>query len=138
MAAPEVWQLVLERVQAFEMPPKGKLDFGKHQALMGWLRELHRPDSGDCDQVASDRNTSSYHGYVMSRRLNRAEYNNTVRGPIGVDLHLQELLPSDGGGGEGFDTAGSALFHLVHSHREILGRGRAHRPHRPPQVIQPG
>jgi hypothetical protein len=46
----------------------------------------------------------------MSRRLNRAEYNNTVRDLFGVDLHLEELLPADGGGGEGFDTSGNALF----------------------------
>jgi hypothetical protein len=46
----------------------------------------------------------------MSRRLNRAEYNNTVRDLFGVDLHVQDSLPADGGGGEGFDTTGSALF----------------------------
>src|ERR1041384_507764 len=46
----------------------------------------------------------------MSRRLNRAEYNNTVRDLFGVDLRVQDLLPADGGGGEGFDTVGSALF----------------------------
>jgi hypothetical protein len=109
---PATWQLVLERVQAFEMPPKGnpELEFSIHQKLMGWLRALPRPDTVDCDQLASDRNTSFYRGYVMSRRLNRAEYNATIRDLIGLDLHLQELLPADGGGGEGFDTSGNALF----------------------------
>ena len=111
-AAPQVWETVLERVQSYEMPPKGRpdLEFTPHQHLVDWLRRLSKSPDADCDQVASDRNTSSYHGYVISRRLNPAEYNNTVRDLIGVDLHLQELLPSDGGGGEGFDTAGSALF----------------------------
>src|ERR1043165_318697 len=111
-AAPEVWQLVLERVQAFEMPPakEPELDFSKHQDLMKWLRALPKPENPDCDQLASDRNTSFYSGYVMSRRLNRAEYHNTVRDLFGVDLPVQDLLPADGGGGEGFDTAGSALF----------------------------
>jgi hypothetical protein len=111
-AAPDTWQRVLERVQAFEMPPKGKpeLDFSKHEKLMKWLRELPRPGEGDCDQLASDRNTSFYRGYVMSRRLNRAEYNCTIRDLIGLDLHLDDLLPADGGGGEGFDTTGNALF----------------------------
>jgi mono/diheme cytochrome c family protein len=108
----EVWQHVFERVQAFEMPPRNspELGFNEHQTLMRWLRALPSPPKPDCDQLASDRNTSFYAGYVMSRRLNRAEYNNTVRDLIGVELHLEELLPADGGGGEGFDTAGSALF----------------------------
>src|SRR6185312_13272307 len=44
------------------------------------------------------------------RRLNRAEYNNTIRDLVGLELHLDDLLPADGGGGEGFDTAGSTLF----------------------------
>ena len=111
-AAPEVWERVLERIQAYEMPPKGKpeLDFSQHEKLMTWLQQLPRAARADCDQVASDRNTSFYRGYVMSRRLNRAEYNNTVRDLVGRDLHLQDLLPADGGAGEGFDTSGSALF----------------------------
>src|SRR5688572_18686534 len=112
LAEKETWQLVLERVQAFEMPPEGKpeLGFNKHQKLVKWLRALPKPEKPDCDQIASDRTANFYKGYVMSRRLNREEYNNTVRDLFGVDLHLQELLPADGGGGEGFDTTGSALF----------------------------
>lgn len=111
-AASERWQLVLQRVQAFEMPPEGKyeLNYDKHQTLMRWLRKLPRPEEVNCDQLASDRTTSFYEGYVMSRRLNRAEYSRTVRDLLGVDLHLEELLPADGGGGEGFDTSGNALF----------------------------
>ena len=46
----------------------------------------------------------------MSRRLNRVEYNNTLRDLFGVDLHAGDLLPSEGGGGEGFDNAGATLF----------------------------
>jgi hypothetical protein len=112
VAAPAAWRTVFERVQAFEMPPKGtqELDFGSHQKLMAWLRALPRADSADCEELASDRNTSFYRGYVMSRRLNRDEYNDTIFDLLGVDLRLQELLPADGGGGEGFDTSGNALF----------------------------
>ncbi len=109
--APERWQSVLEAVQAYEMPPKPKeLGFDEFQRLVDWLRNLPKPEKPDCNQIASDRNASYYRGYVMSRRLNRAEYNNTVRDLVGVDLHLQNLLPTDGGGGEGFDTSGNALF----------------------------
>src|SRR5688572_5500722 len=99
-------------VQAFEMPPKGKneLNFNNHGKLLRWLRRLPKPEKTDCDQIASDRTANFYKGYVMSRRLNRAEYNNTIRDLLGVELPLEELLPADGGGGEGFDTTGNALF----------------------------
>src|SRR5688572_6387587 len=111
--ARERWQLVLERVQAFEMPPKDKgkeLSFDRNRTLMRWLRRLPKPEKTDCNQIASDRTANFYRGYVMSRRLNRAEYNNTIRDLFGVDLQLEESLPADGGGGEGFDTSGNALF----------------------------
>lgn len=111
-AEPELWETVLERVQAFEMPPEGKneLDFDKHGKLVGWLRELPKVENNDCDKIASDRNASFYRGYVMSRRLNRAEYQNTIRDLFGMRFELADLLPADGGGGEGFDTSGNALF----------------------------
>lgn len=111
LEAKEIWQAVFERVQAFEMPPKGKgeLDFNNHGKLLRWLRALPKPEKTDCDQIASDRTANFYRGYVMSRRLNRAEYNNTLRDLFGVELNL-DLLPADGGGGEGFDTTGNALF----------------------------
>src|SRR5438552_1517879 len=110
--APEVWQLVLERLQSFEMPPEGKneLGFDKHQRLVKWLRGLPKPPSVDCDKIASDRTANFYRGYAMSRRLNRAEYNYTIRDLFGIHLDLSDLLPADGGGGEGFDTSGNALF----------------------------
>ncbi|HKQ37712.1 MAG TPA: DUF1592 domain-containing protein [Verrucomicrobiae bacterium] len=110
--ARETWQKALEMVQAFEMPPKGKkeLNFGDHGKLLRWLRRLPKPERADCDQIASDRTANFYKGYVMSRRLNRAEYHNTLRDLLGVELHVEDLLPADGGGGEGFDTSGNALF----------------------------
>jgi hypothetical protein len=112
LEAKETWQVVLERVQAFEMPPEGakELGYDKHQKLMKWLRGLPKPANVDCDKIASDRTANFYKGYVMSRRLNRAEYHNTIRDLFGVEIEVQELLPADGGGGEGFDTSGNALF----------------------------
>jgi len=113
-AEPEIWQHVLERVQSAEMPPEkaGKLGFGDLQLMMDWLRQLPKPEGVDCTKIASDRTASYYKGYVMSRRLNRSEYINTVRDLFGVEFGLpfEELLPKDGSGGEGFDTSGNALF----------------------------
>ena len=114
--AQETWQTVLERVYAFEMPPPGKKDlpFDKQRKLVDWLQNLPKPEKPDCDQIANDRNANFYRGHVMSRRINRAEYANTIRDLFGVPAEaigaVEDLLPADGGGGEGFDTAGNALF----------------------------
>lgn len=112
VAVPEVWASALERVQAFEMPPKGKkeLSFDQNRKLLLFFRALPKPESADCNQLASDRNASFYRGYVMSRRINRGEYENTIRDLFGVRIPVADLLPADGGGGEGFDTTGNALF----------------------------
>ncbi len=44
----------------------------------------------------------------MIRRLNRQEYNNTIRDLLGLDLHLADGFPADEIG-FGFDNVGSAL-----------------------------
>src|SRR5688572_20292128 len=110
--AQETWQTIFERVYSFEMPPEGKneLNFGNQRKLVDWLKALPKPEKADCDQIANDRNANFYRGHVMSRRLNRAEYANTIRDLFGVKIAVEDLLPADGGGGEGFDTAGNALF----------------------------
>lgn len=111
VAAAETFDTVRERILAYEMPPKPRgLDFDVHEKLADWLGQLPQAEHADCDKIASDRNSGNYRGYVMSRRLNRYEYNNTVRDLIGTDLRLDQALPADGGGGEGFDTSGNALF----------------------------
>ncbi len=113
-AEPELWQTVLEKVQSYEMPPKkaGELSFSEFETFRNFLQELPKPNKPDCNQIASDRTINFYRGHVMSRRLNRAEYINTIRDLFGVeyDFKLEELLPADGGGGEGFDTTGDTLF----------------------------
>ncbi len=45
---------------------------------------------------------------VVIRRLNRQEYNNTIRDLLGSDLHLADAFPPDDIG-FGFDNVGSAL-----------------------------
>lgn len=106
-----LWTTVLERVQADEMPPSGAkpLGYGERQSLMAWLRQLPET-SPDCDQLASDRTQNFYRGHVMSRRLTRAEYANSLRDLFGLPVQVEQLLPADGAGGEGFDTTGDTLF----------------------------
>jgi hypothetical protein len=108
---PDVWKLAVEKINAFEMPPKGKPEPSHDDKafLNKWFEKLPKAKV-DCSQLATDRNTRFYRGYVMSRRLNRAEYENTVRDLLGVDLQAGRDFPSDGSGGEGFDTNGDTLF----------------------------
>jgi hypothetical protein len=111
---PEIWQTVLGKVQGYEMPPKkaSPLESGQFATLLTFLRKLPKPEKVNCNEIASDRTVGFYRGYVMSRRINRAEYLNTIRDLFGVkrDFHLEALLPADGSGGEGFDTTGETLF----------------------------
>jgi hypothetical protein len=108
---PEIWTNVLERVRADEMPPKkaGEMPIGRRNALIAWARRL-QPRELDCTKLASDRTVNFYQGSVMSRRLNRDEYANTVRDLLGLDVKAGRSLPADGAGGEGFDTTGDTLF----------------------------
>src|SRR5688572_5965278 len=47
-------------------------------------------------------------GRVVLRRLNRVEYENTVRDLLGIQTELKELLPLDTSA-DGFDNIGAAL-----------------------------
>ena len=47
-------------------------------------------------------------GRVVLRRLNRTEYENTVRDLLGIEVELKDLLPLDSSA-EGFDNVGDAL-----------------------------
>lgn len=49
-------------------------------------------------------------GRVTVRRLNRNEYNYTVRDLFGVNFSPGRNFPADGAGGEGFDNTADALF----------------------------
>ena len=111
LAAPLVWEQVMARVNLHEMPPEGsdQLNDEKRSTLIHWIAS-HRRVEDDCHKLATDGNQSFYPGHVMSRRLSRSEYNNTIRDLTGLDLRPADAFPSDGSGGEGFDNTGDTLF----------------------------
>jgi mono/diheme cytochrome c family protein len=96
----ERWLAVLQRVASGEMPPKGKSRPTEKeiQALTRWIKE--RAQAAEATRRAQGR--------VVLRRLNRLEYENTVRDLLGVHIHLQDLLPLDESAGL-FDNVGDAL-----------------------------
>src|SRR4029079_18479113 len=65
------WELVAQKLRDREMPPDDEPQPAEHQrqAVSGWL-------SGELARL--DRVTPIDPGRVTARRLNRAEYNNTV------------------------------------------------------------
>jgi mono/diheme cytochrome c family protein len=113
MASEEVWRDVADRLRARDMPPrkaKKQPTEDDRKAILAWIDSHVARGDSDCTKIATDKTQKFYRGYVMSRRLTRAEYNNTIRDLIGIDFHLADDLPADGSGGEGFDTDGDALF----------------------------
>ncbi|HYH64893.1 MAG TPA: DUF1592 domain-containing protein [Urbifossiella sp.] len=97
----ERWAAALEQVESGTMPPQGKARPAQKDvaALTGWV-------NGRVAAAEAARN--AVQGRVPLRRLNRAEYENTVRDLLGVDLDLTDLLPADQSA-NGFDNAAEAL-----------------------------
>jgi mono/diheme cytochrome c family protein len=96
----ETWTNVFDRVKSGEMPPKAKprLTAKESQTVLDWVSG--RLKAADARRAAEGR--------VVLRRLNRTEYENTVRDLLGVSVELKEALPLDGAAG-GFDNVGDAL-----------------------------
>ena len=107
----EAWQDVADRLRDGDMPPKKAKQRPtpeETRTILAWIDSHLEPAKLDCEKLARD--AAAHRTEPMSRRLTRAEYNNTIRDLFGVDFHVADLLPSDGAGGEGFDTDGDALF----------------------------
>jgi hypothetical protein len=96
----ERWRLVQSRLLAGEMPPKEKPRPPQKdiRALSEWVK-------GKLEAAAARR---AAEGRVVLRRLNRIEYESTMRDLLGIDIELKELLPPDTSS-HGFDNVGEAL-----------------------------
>ena len=107
----ELWEQVGEHLRTKAMPPPKKKQptESERQQLLAWVKHVAQSQV-DYSKLPREELEPLLAGAVMNRRLSRMEYNNTVRDLFGVDLHPGDLLPSEGGGGEGFDNAGATLF----------------------------
>jgi mono/diheme cytochrome c family protein len=99
-AGRERWLAVLQRVRAGEMPPKSKPRPSPKEvrALADWIGE----------RAAAAEGARRAQGRVGLRRLNRVEYENTVRDLLGLEVDLKDMLPADASA-HGFDNVGAAL-----------------------------
>ena len=95
------WERIMQRIRNGEMPPKGlpKPEAAQVDALVKYVR-------GEFEKA--DRNVKPDPGRVTARRLNRAEYSNTIRDLLGVDYAAQRDFPTDDSG-HGFDNIGDVL-----------------------------
>jgi mono/diheme cytochrome c family protein len=95
----ELWAEVVNAVNSHEMPPEDEPQAPPAQAgeFADWLAAaLGRAE-------VEKRSTR-----VLLRRMNRDEYNNTIRDLLGVDFRPADAFPEDGSAG-GFDNVGRAL-----------------------------
>ena len=97
----EVWEKVLQKLRSGQMPPRGRPAPPPEQvaSVTHWF---------ELQFARLDRNLKPDPGRVTARRLNRVEYNNTIRDLIGVDFHPAADFPADDSG-YGFDNIGDVL-----------------------------
>ena len=102
LAQPAVWQKMLEKVSAGAMPPPtaGSLSQAERDAIVGFAKKV--PGVVDASNVRPSA------GRVTARRLNRVEYNNTIRDLLGVAARPADEFPVDDSG-YGFDNNGDVL-----------------------------
>ena len=97
----DLWERVRDLVVEKEMPPS-KSSQPDSEERMAFLELLElEMDRLDCSQMANP-------GRVTVRRLNRTEYDNTIRDLLGVDFKPSEDFPLDEVG-YGFDNIGDVL-----------------------------
>ncbi len=97
----ELWQKVATVVRSGEMPPRSKAQptSAEKELLIHWV---------DWEVNKVDCNMPVDPGQVTLRRLNKTEYNNTIRDLIGVKFKPAKDFPSDDVG-YGFDNIGDVL-----------------------------
>jgi hypothetical protein len=97
----DVWERVLAKLETGQMPPAGsqKPNPEDVRAVEHWISS---------SLARLDRNTRPDPGRVTAHRLNRFEYNNTIRDLLGIDFHPADDFPADDAG-YGFDNIGDVL-----------------------------
>lgn len=99
--AVDLWEKAIDKLRQSAMPPP----------------PIPRPKQADVDAVIhwmeavvaqADANVRPDPGRVTAHRLNRVEYDNTVRDLLGVDIHPSADFPQDDSG-YGFDNIGDVL-----------------------------
>lgn len=99
-ARPDIWEKVVRRIKAGEMPPAGMPNPGED----AWKALA----TGLVDDIDAAGREQPYAGPQMVRRLNRTEYANAISDILAIDLPVAAELPQDGIAA-GFDNIADAL-----------------------------
>jgi hypothetical protein len=91
----EAWGAVYDRMRQHEMPPRKSEQPKADERAAALTAIAAKADAGR-------------EGRTVLRRLNRVEYQNTMRDLLAIDLDLKSLLPADAQA-HGFDNVGEAL-----------------------------
>ncbi|HEV3024760.1 MAG TPA: DUF1587 domain-containing protein, partial [Pirellulales bacterium] len=97
------WELVLERLEAGEMPPEDaprQPTAHERRAVVDWIRILRDDEA---------RRNAGDPGRVPARRLSNAEFDYTIRDLTGVDIRPTREFPVDPANEAGFDNSGESL-----------------------------
>ena len=97
----QTWEKVIQRLELADMPPKEAAPMADpdRKKLVDWLKSALIDI--DCGKTPNP-------GAVTLRRLNRAEYRNTIRDLLGIDYPPAAGFPGDDVG-YGFDNIGDVL-----------------------------
>ena len=101
LAQRDGWERIVQRIRTGEMPPKGTPQ-PTAAAASGLISFV------EGEFARADKLVKPDPGRVTARRLNRAEYSNTIRDLLGVDFRAEKDFPSDDSG-HGFDNIGDVL-----------------------------
>jgi len=101
LADPKTWEKVVEKTRTRQMPPSPfpPLADTELELVTRWIEAAF---------ARQDEAAPPNPGRVTARRLNRVEYDNTVRDLLGVDLRPALDFPQDDSG-YGFDNNGDVL-----------------------------
>jgi hypothetical protein len=97
------WGLVLERLQAREMPPEEATRLPEPEeraAVIAWIKDFREWEA---------RRHAGDPGTVLARRLSNAEFDYTIRDLTGVDIRPTREFPVDPANESGFDNSGESL-----------------------------
>ena len=100
LSNPQIWERAAATLRAGMMPPKGlpRPPRAEIDKAIAWFRS----QQGGANVRKDDP------GRVTARRLNRQEYNNTVRDLLGINFRPADDFPADDSG-YGFDNIGDVL-----------------------------
>jgi hypothetical protein len=103
-ANPKLWETSVRQIEDRQMPPKDEEQPAEAARIKLAETLTHLLDNPAPEFVVRDPGAKVIH------RLNRTEYNHTVRDLLGVDTRPADRFPADGGGGGGFDNNADTLF----------------------------